>query len=284
MQHALDTPPSKAALTRSEPAPGLAPAERADLAEAVLHLQASRGLLVRGADLLAGFFGSAATAGLRGLKISPALTGKMQGLAEVALRRAFDLAIVGLDRTARFATPRRARLLAAASGAFGGFSGIAGFLPDATFTTLLIMRNIAAIARAEGEDLSTEEARQACLEVFAFGGPALGEEENAEISYWSARLVLQGRPLLMLFSEIGARYGLRISEKFALQAVPLLGAAGGALVNSVFLDQYRCLARVHFTMRRLERRHGPELVRSEAQAIARQLRLHRAAPGAGPIA
>lgn len=243
-----ETLPSEREVARAELAPGLGPAERSELIEAVRHLQASRGLVVRGADLLAGLLGSAATAGLRGLKVSPALTRKMQGLAEVALRRAFDLAIVGLDRTAPLATPRRARLVAAASGALGGLSGIAGFLPDTGFTTLLIMRNIAAVARAEGENLSTEEARQACLEVFAFGSPAIGEEEDAEIGYWSARLFLRGRPLVMLFSEIAARYGVRVSEKFALQAVPLIGATSGALINSVFLDHYRRLARVHFTI------------------------------------
>ncbi len=117
--------------------------------------------------------------------------------------------------------------------------------------------------------------------MFAFGGAELGLEEDAEISYWSARLVLQGRPLVMLFAEIASRYGVQVSQKFVLQAMPLVGAAGGALVNSVFLQHYRGLAQMHFTIRRLERRHGPDLVRREAAAIARQIRAPAGAPATG---
>jgi hypothetical protein len=64
-----------------------------------------------------------------------------------------------------------------------------------------------------------------------------------------------------------------MSEKFALQAVPLVGAAGGALVNTMFLSHYRNLARVHFTIRRLERRYGPSNIRAVAQELARSTRL-----------
>lgn len=267
-----DSAPGDTPLTRADPAPGLSADERAELTQAMRRLQASRGLIIRGADLVAGLFGGAAAAASRGLQVSPALTGKVEALAEVALRRAFDIAVLGFGRKERIAKPRRARLLAAAAGAIGGFSGFAGFLPDIAFTTLVIMRSIASIARAQGEDLGAEETRRACLEVFAFGGSQLRLDEHAEVSYWSVRLLLQGRPVVTLFSEIASRYGLRISHKFAMQAVPLVGAAGGALINSMFFDHYRRLAEVHFTLRRLERRHGLELVRREARAIAQQLR------------
>lgn len=260
------------ALIEGERAGELSPAERDRLAEAIRGLQASRGLIVRGADILGGALGGAAAAGLRGARFSPTLVRRIQGLAELALRRAFDVAVLGLQRKRRFADPRRARLIVTASGAVGGFVGFAGFVPDMALTTLLIMRAIADIAHAEGEDLATEEAKQACLEVFAFGGSEFGLEEDAEISYWSARLVLQGRPVVMLLAEIASRYGLHVSQKFALQAVPVIGAAGGALVNSVFFQHYRSLARVHFTIRKLERRHGPDLVRREAIAMAQRLR------------
>jgi len=254
----------------------LPPNDLATLTAAVRDLQASRGVVIRAADLLAGMFGSAAAMSVRGLKLSPALTKKMQGLAEVALRRAFDLSILGSTRRSRLATPRRMRVLVAASGAVGGFAGLSGFLPDACLTTLLMMRSIAEIAREEGEELDAEDARRACLEVFAFGSPLLGEEsDQPDFSYWSTRLLIHGRPMMLLISETAARYGLRISEKFALQAVPLVGAAGGALINSVFLDHYRKLARVHFAIRRLERRYGGLEIREEAQRIAAELRLAR---------
>lgn len=280
-----DRTPNDLLLTRAKQASGLSADERGQLTEAMRRLQASRGLVMRGADLIARLFGGAAAAGLRGLRVSPVLTGKMEALAEIALRRAFHIAVLGSGRKVRGAGRHRARLLAAAAGAAGGFSGLAGFLPDIAFTTLLIMRNIASIARTHGEDLSTEEARQACLEVFALGGGSeFGLDEQAEASYWSVRLLLQGRPVVMLFSEVASRYGLRISEKFALQAVPLVGAAGGALINSMFFEHYLSLAQVHFTLRRLERHYDLELVHREATAIAQRLRRSSLAPASRQVA
>jgi len=256
------------------PPPGtLSAADRQELLEAVRRLQNSRGLVIRGADLLAGLLGSAASFGWRGLKLSPAVTGKLRGIAEVALRRAFDVAVLGVETGGWVATPRQGRIIAAASGAVGGFLGMAGFLPDATLTTLLVMRSIATIAREEGEDMGDAGARQACLEVFAFGSPSLDAAEEGDAGYWSARMLMHGRPLMMLFSEVAGRYGLRISEKLAVQAVPIVGAASGALVNTVFLDHYRNLARVHFTIRRLERRYGTGDVRATAQQMAQDMRL-----------
>jgi hypothetical protein len=214
--------------------------------------------------------------GWRQLRVSPAVSGKLRGIAEIALRRAFDVAILGVESGGWTASAGQGRIIAVASGAVGGLMGVAGFLPDASLTTLLIMRSIAAIAREEGEDLADPTARQACLEVFAFGSPSLDSADENDAGYWSARMVMHGRPLMMIFSEVAGRYGLRISEKFAMQAVPLVGAAGGALVNTVFLNHYRNLARVHFTIRRLERRYGGADVRATAQEMAREMRLSAA--------
>jgi EcsC protein family len=166
--------------------------ERATLKEAMNRLRGSRGVVVRAADLLASTLGPAAIQGFRHLSIPAALVGKAQALAEAALRRAFDLAVVGVRPGKRPRTrlgDRMGRLAAATSGAIGGFAGLSGFLQDVTLTTLLIMRRIAAIAVEEGEDLSTEEARAACLEVFAFDagepasvqGPSAHGDGDAEI-------------------------------------------------------------------------------------------------------
>ncbi len=258
----------------------LAEADRLALRGAIERLRRSRGVVVRAADLLAGMLGPAAALGLRQLRVPSALVGKLQKLSEAALRRAFDVAVIGVGagsrsgRLLRF-SDRRGKLLVAASGAVSGLAGLAGFLPDVTLNTLLIMRRIASIAVEEGEDLSREDARAACLEVFAFDQPSssggvLGrtEETDPELRYWTARLVLQGRPLMFLLSEIASSYGIRISQKLSLQAAPVVGAAGAAIVNSVFLDHYQSLARAHFTIRRLERRYGTEQVRAAWSEIA----------------
>jgi hypothetical protein len=241
--------------------------DQAALAAAWLGVQQSRGIIIRGADLLAGLVGSATAFGVRHLAIPPALASKARALGEAALRRAFDLAILGQTTPPLRQREALPRLAAAVSGALGGYAGVSGFLPDVSLVTLLIMRRIAAVAREEGEDLALEGARAACLEVFALGrGP--GEAgEITEFGYWSARMLLQGRPLTLLLSEIAATYGLRLSQKFALQVMPVVGAIAGAAVNSVFLDHYQRLARLHFTVRRLERTVGQQAVRRALAAF-----------------
>ena len=50
-------------------------------------------------------------------------------------------------------------------------------------------------------------------------------------------------------------------------AAALSGAAGGALINTVFIGHYQDMARGHFVVRRLERAHGTEAVREAYEAI-----------------
>ena len=270
----------------------------AELRAALERLETGRGLLVRVADLLGGAMGRATRLGARGLGIAPQLQGRLRGVAEAALARAYDVAILGLapapsgptagpglpGSARRVATTARrsgtglaqgpvGRAMVMASGAVGGFAGMGGFLPDASFTTLTIMRAIAGIAREHGEDLSTPQARRACLEVFALR-TTLSENGGSEAGYFSARLVMQGRPMMLLLSEVGARYGVSLSQKFALQLVPVVGALSGAALNAAFLAHYCDMARAHFTIRRLERLHGTIAVREAANTIRVSLDHH----------
>ena len=128
------------------------------------------------------------------------------------------------------------------------------------------MREIARIAQQEGESLDDLETRRACLLVFALT-PVKGIDGQSEWSYLSARMMMRGTPLVMLFSEVSARYGLSLSQKFALQAVPVAGAIGGAALNGAFLSHYRDVATAHFTIRRLERRYGSSFVEREMAEI-----------------
>jgi hypothetical protein len=187
---------------------------------------------------------------------------KMRGLAGAALQRAFDMAVVGLpaDGTSGVASPSVTRAVVVMSGAVGGFLGFGGLLPDVTVTTLAIMRSIARIAQDEGEDLTAEDTRRACLEVFALEAGA-GRSSESELGYFSARMVLQGRPMMLLISEVAGRYGITLSQKLTLQAVPVVGALSGAIINASFLRHYQDLARAHFVIRRLERVYGAESVR-----------------------
>jgi hypothetical protein len=47
----------------------------------------------------------------------------------------------------------------------------------------------------------------------------------------------------------------------------VIGAAGGAIVNVVFIDHYQDIARGHFTVRRLERKYTPDAVRDAYETL-----------------
>lgn len=217
-----------------------------------------------------------------------------RGASTVAIRAALHAALKSLDRTPVAPnTKSRTRILhkglAAAAGAAGGAFGIAGLAVELPFSTTLMMRSIADIARHEGEDLADPESIMACLEVFALG-TRQHDEAGVEAGYFAirgalaksvseaAKFVLQRRivdetaPVLLKFvSQIAARFGLVVSQKLAAQAVPVLGALGGAGLNYAFADHFQKLAQGHFTVRRLERRYGQMLVREEYERLAKKL-------------
>ena len=84
-------------------------------------------------------------------------------------------------------------------------------------------------------------------------------------------LVDKGAPALVRFiSAIAARFGVVVSEKIAAMAVPVVGAAGGAAVNALFMKHFQEMARGHFIVRRLEREYDPDLVRREYNALELQ--------------
>jgi hypothetical protein len=67
----------------------------------------------------------------------------------------------------------------------------------------------------------------------------------------------QAPALVRLVTQVAGRFSIQVGEKLAAQAMPLLGALGGASVNYVFIDHFQDMADGHFTVRRLERKYGP---------------------------
>ena len=242
-------------------------ASRAELGKAMARLREGGNLLMRLADMAGGMVGGAVRMGTRALRMAPGAGDAMHGVVEAALRRAFDVAVLRLgDGGEQTRSRRLAAPLVMLSGAVGGFVGLGGFVPDAAVTTLAIMREIARIAQEQGEQLDDPGTRAACLEVFALN-PGRQEGPETEFGYFGARMALQGRPLALLLSEVAGRFGLTLSQKFAVQAVPVVGALGGAAVNAAFLAHYRELAAAHFTVRRMERVFGAEAVRRAAEGL-----------------
>jgi hypothetical protein len=61
------------------------------------------------------------------------------------------------------------KTLAATSGAIGGSFGLAALPIELPISTVIMLRSIGDIARAEGEDLRDPETTLSCLQVFALG-------------------------------------------------------------------------------------------------------------------
>ncbi len=74
--------------------------------------------------------------------------------------------------------------------------------------------------------------------------------------------------MVRLISAIASRFGVVVSEQVAAKAVPIVGAAGGSLINVLFMDHFQNMARGHFIVRRLERQYGVEVVQEAYESIA----------------
>lgn len=177
------------------------------------------------------------------------------------------------------------KLAVAATGAGGGAFGLLGLPVELPLSTTIMLRSIADIARSEGERLRAPDAKLACLEVFALGGPSKSDDAS-ESAYFLMRaalaksvseaagyiaqrgLVEEGAPAIVrLIAQLATRFGVNVSEKVAAQAVPVIGAAGGVVVNVLFIDHFQEMARGHFIVRRLERMYDPQLVREEYERL-----------------
>jgi len=225
--------------------------------------------------------------------IPASVTNLVNKAAESAIKSAFHLALRSLgpqDKVTRQRTRRFHKAAVLLSGAAGGAFGLASLPVELPVSTTLILRSIADIARREGENLSDPDALLACLEVFAFGGRENGHDFT-ESGYFATRGLfarsvseaaryLVGRtmtdeasPVLVRFlAQVGSRFGVVVSQKLAAQAIPVLGAAGGAAVNFAFLTHFQRIAHGHFTVRRLERIYGQAPIRALYERLAQKER------------
>jgi EcsC protein family len=210
-------------------------------------------------------------------------------LATHALERALDVALFSLQNRSITGGRKLHSGLACASGAIGGAFGLAALAVELPVSTTIMLRAIAAIAQEEGEDLGDPRTGLACLEVFALGGPPT-DEAGVEADYFVVRAILarglvevadfaidkgaigESAPFLVRFlTQVASRFGVLVSEKVAAQAVAVVGAVGGAVVNLAFVEHFQDVARGHFTVRRLERVYGIDAVRNEYDRIKSDL-------------
>ena len=171
------------------------------------------------------------------------------------------------------------KLGVAVCGGVGGCFGITGLSVELPISTTIMLRSIADVARSEGESIASINTKLACLEVFALGGKSKSDD-GAESGYYVVRYALarsvteaaeyitqrgltkEAAPALIKFiTQISNRFGIQVTQKAAAQAIPAIGAAGGAIINTIFIDHFQDMARGHFIVRKLERKYGRDEIK-----------------------
>jgi nucleoside 2-deoxyribosyltransferase len=204
---------------------------------------------------------------------------KIGEITRAALLKAADAAIFTIkDNPFEESSDKWHKLGVAISGGVSGFFGLAALAIELPVSTTIMLRSIAEIARSQGESIASTDTKLACLEVFALGGKSKSGS-SAESGYYAVRAFLaksiseaaefiaerglaeEGAPILVkLITKISQRFGIQITEKIAAQAVPAIGAVGGAIINTIFIDHFQDMAKGHFVIRKLERVYGREII------------------------
>ena len=170
----------------------------------------------------------------QGMKRLPAEANKkILMIASKSLEIAMNTALWTLKNNQQSASNLTHKAASALSGAAGGAFGLAALAIELPISTTIMLRSIADVARSEGENLSLKDSQLACLEVFALGGKS-NDDDLTESSYFEIRTAL----------------------------------AGGALINTLFIDHFQDVARGHFVVRRLERTYDSEIVRASYEKLS----------------
>jgi hypothetical protein len=253
----------------------LDPSDAQALADAVRVLE-SPGLAIQIAEVIGKPIGYSIS------RLPDAVMRRVGDTTSAALRTALRAAVSTMnDERGVTSSQRTHKMLATLSGAIGGAFGLPALAIELPVSTTIILRSVADIARSQGESIRDVDTQLACIEVFALGsGPKV--EGTADASYYATRAALahavsnaaqyitqkgiveEAAPAIVrLISKIATRFSGPVLEKFAAQSLPVIGAAGGAALNLVFINHFQDMARGHFTVRRLERKYGKDLVRQE---------------------
>jgi hypothetical protein len=203
-----------------------------------------------------------------------------------SIEAALDVALWTMDHGEAESTSNWWHKLAVGTtGAAGGVFGLPALVIELPVSTAIMLRSIADIARSQGENLKSPEARLECVRVLALGG-ASKNDDASDTGYFAARAAMaqavsdavqhlarnglthKGAPAIVrLIALIASRFSIVVSEKAAAQAVPVVGAFGGALINTLFIGHFQDMGRGHFIVRRLERVHGPTAVKRIYQEL-----------------
>jgi hypothetical protein len=136
--------------------------------------------------------------------------------------------------------------------------------------------------------LTDPESTLSCVEVLGLGGRTETDDTSKSDYFFirgilatsvteAARFIAErgvveaGSPVIVrLIAQIASRFGVVVTQKAAAQAIPVIGALGGAAVNYAFIDHFQSVARGHFTVRRLERKYGKDDVFAAYEQVRRE--------------
>ena len=288
----------------AHPAPAvIAPSDRAFIAAAVRKLERP-GCLVEFLNAM----GKPAEAIINGLPAS--VSSRIERAVRRALldgigwaARTLDGSIHGSEKEisamSSMVIKSRGAMHVTAAAILGGIGGAFGFaaLPiELPFTTLVILRSIAAIARDSDADLNDPGTRLECISVLSLGGPSTSDDAM-DSSYLTSRVGLAllirdasgflvgksstqiGEALargaapevMRLVSAVANRFGSFALDLASAEMVPIVGALGGAALNGYFANFFNQIAYYHFGLRRLERIYGEQVVQDLYRADLRNL-------------
>jgi len=160
------------------------PSKEVQLAELVARYSGSQGVMMRGVGIL-------------GTQTESVIDMMPEGTRAIiekatyhALESSFSAAAASrgtLPDTASWTTS----LMAATTGAVGGFGGLATALAELPVTTTLILRAIQGIAAEHGFDPDDPDTRADCLRVFSAAGP-MSEDDGTDLSFLTLRASVSG--------------------------------------------------------------------------------------------
>ncbi len=207
---------------------------------------------------------------------------KIAKATNASLNKALEVALRTLDSEQKKSRKGLHMMAAAATGAIGGAFGVMAIAVELPISTTIMLRSIADIARENGENIKQDDVMLECLSVFSFGA-GKSSENLGDSSYYAIRASLASLiteaasylssknvteiassnipALINLVTKITVRFNVQVSEMAMAQLIPIIGAAGGATINTLFIDHYQDMATGHFTIKRLERKYGEEEVK-----------------------
>ena len=188
---------------------------------------------------------------------APARSGLERATA-AALEQSFNAANATRRGRIADAPDWLSRAISVGTGAAGGFGGLPSALAELPVTTTIILRAIQGIADEHGLDPALPEVRAACLRVLAASGPLDGNE-SVDLSFLTLRLTVTGSAVHGLIAKVAPRLAVPLGQKLAAQAVPIIGAAAGAITNYVYTSYYQDMARVQFGLMRLGAQTGEDM-------------------------